>query len=77
MPKHRVSGRQGIFEILTMTDSLRALVRPGVQNQELRQAALAAGMQPLRFAGANKIANARTTFDEVIAVAPPLETSAI
>lgn len=66
-------GREGIFEILTMTDTLSELVRPGVQTNDLRRAALARGMQPLRLAGAHKIANEKTTFSEVFAVVPPAD----
>jgi general secretion pathway protein E len=68
-------GREGIFEILTMNDRLSELVRPGVQTPELRRAALSDGMQPLRIAGANKIAAAKTAFSEVFAATPPAESA--
>ncbi|MSR13539.1 MAG: type II/IV secretion system protein [Gammaproteobacteria bacterium] len=66
-------GREGIFEILTMNETLSELVQPGVQTPVLRRAALAAGMQPLRLAGARKIAGGRTSFSEVFSVAPLAE----
>ncbi len=63
-------GREGIYEILTVSDAISALIRPGMHTQELRRAALAHGMQPLRLAGAHKIAAEKTNFVEVFGVVP-------
>ena len=64
-------GREGIYEILTVGSSINELIRPGCHTGELRRAALANGMRPLRLAGALKVATGRTTFTEVMSVVPP------
>ena len=64
-------GREGIYEILTIDDTLNALIKPGCSSVELRRAGLANGMRPLRQAGAFKIGAGRTTFAEVMSVVPP------
>jgi len=61
-------GRIGIFEILAMSDGLRALVRPGTETGGLRAQALAEGMRPLRLSGAEKVAAGLTTPSEVFEV---------
>jgi general secretion pathway protein E len=67
-------GREGIFEVMTLNEDLSAMIKPGLHTQELRRAALRAGMRPLRLAGAQKIGSERTTFSEVFAVVPPEES---
>ena len=64
-------GRAGIYEIMTVTESIARLIRPGTHAAEIREAALREGMQPLRLAGAHKIAAEKSTFNEVLAVVPP------
>ena len=64
-------GRAGIYELLEVDDSIRqelAETRPGLDR--IRRRAMKAGMKPLRLAGAKKIANGVTTFEEVLKVAP-------
>jgi general secretion pathway protein E len=63
-------GRAGIYEILRLNEELCELIRPQMQAATLRQAALGAGMRPLRIAGAHKIAAGMTTLEEVLAVVP-------
>jgi general secretion pathway protein E len=64
-------GREGIYEVLTVNNTLNALIRPGCNTGELRRAALANGMRPLRLAGALKVGSGRTTFTEVMSAVPP------
>ncbi len=66
-------GRMGIYELLTVTDAFKALVEPGVGPTPLRKQAVADGMQPLRLAGALRVAEGLTTLPEVIAATPSLE----
>jgi general secretion pathway protein E len=66
-------GRLGLYETLRATPALRRLIRPECDVATLRQQALKDGMQPLRLAGARKVAEGRTTIEEVLAVAPPIE----
>lgn len=63
-------GREGIYEILVVDEALSALIRPDAHTPELRRTALAAGMRPLRVAGAHKVASGRTTVEEVLSVVP-------
>lgn len=63
-------GRQGLYEILAITESLTELIRPETPALTLRRHALAHGMQPLRRAGALKVASGTTTLEEVLSVSP-------
>jgi general secretion pathway protein E len=64
-------GRSGLYELLTMTDELRARITSDANLQAIRQQAMTDGMKPLRLAGANKVAAGITTVDEVLKNAPP------
>ncbi len=59
-------GRMGIFEILTMDESIRSLVQTGASMEELRAAAIGAGMRSLRAAGLQAALEGRTTLEEVL-----------
>ncbi len=63
-------GREGIYEILKVSDELSELITPTVNTSDLRRSALTHGMRPLRISGAHKIAAGRTTLEEVISVVP-------
>ena len=65
-------GRSGIYEILPMTDELRALMGTGVDLRDLRRSAMRTGVKPLRLAGAAKVALGVTTIEEVLKTAPPM-----
>ena len=67
-------GRTGIYEMLTLTPALRKLITSETDLLQLRQAATQAGMQPLMLNGAEKVAAGLTTVEEVLKVAPPIET---
>jgi general secretion pathway protein E len=62
--------RQGLYEILTITESLTELIQPETPALTLRRHALQQGMQPLRRAGALKVAARTTTLEEVLSVTP-------
>ena len=64
-------GRMGIYELLTVGESFKALVQNGASMAELRQQAVADGMRPLRLAGALRAAEGLTTLQEVISATPP------
>ncbi|MSQ66615.1 MAG: type II/IV secretion system protein [Gammaproteobacteria bacterium] len=64
-------GRVGLYEVLTLSEALQTLVKPGLQTNALREAAVRDGMRPLRLSGAAKIAAGKTTFTEVLSVVPP------
>jgi general secretion pathway protein E len=66
-------GRIGLYEMLTVSEALRAMIKPGVQSHELRALALSNGMVPLRLSGAMKIAAGLTTLEEVLSVVPSME----
>ena len=63
-------GRVGIYEILTLTAGLRALIRPHADLDALRDQARKDGMRSLRLSGAEKVHAGLTTIDEVLKVAP-------
>ena len=63
-------GRQGIYEMLQITDDIRAAILPSVDHRQLRLHALRHGMTPLRLAGAIKVAAGSTTLSELLSVVP-------
>jgi len=63
-------GRAGVYEILPMTDSLKALVSGSADAGKIRTRAMKDGMKTLRLSGAQKIAQGMTTIEEVLRVAP-------
>lgn len=63
-------GRQGIYELLKVTDDLKTLVYEGAQIRQLRKQGIADGMNLLRVSGAYKVAAGVTTIEEVLRVAP-------
>jgi general secretion pathway protein E len=64
-------GRAGLYEILTMTDGVRALVTDRPDLGRIRERAMRDGMRPLRLSGAIKVAAGQTTIEEVLRNAPP------
>jgi general secretion pathway protein E len=63
-------GRIGLYEIMTLTPSLRKLIHAEAEDGKIREQAFKEGMKPLRVSGAMKIATGLTTVDEVVKVAP-------
>ena len=63
-------GRAGVYEIMVMDETLKALITPGADVQALRRAALKQGMCSLRIAGLRKVNAGLTTLAEVLRVTP-------
>ncbi|MBI4743882.1 MAG: type II secretion system ATPase GspE [Actinobacteria bacterium] len=61
-------GRTGIFELLLMNDQLRELTINKRPTAELKAAAIASGMKPLREDGFDKVKKGITTLEEVLRV---------
>jgi general secretion pathway protein E len=61
-------GRTGIYELLVVDDALRRLIHARAPEHELRAAALAAGMLPLRRDGARWLAEGQTALAELVRV---------
>jgi general secretion pathway protein E len=67
-------GRLGLYEILLMSPEVRKTVTAHTDLSKLKEVALREGMQPLRISGARKIGAGLTTMDEVLKVAPPVQS---
>ena len=65
------SGRVGIYEILLLSPAVKKLITAEADLARIREQAYKDGMKPLRISGAMKVASGITTFEEVLAVAPP------
>ena len=61
-------GRQGIYEVMPMTETLQAFADEKSDLPKLRQAAYREGMRSLRLSGAQKVAAGQTTVSEVLRV---------
>ncbi|MES2822334.1 MAG: GspE/PulE family protein [Pseudomonadota bacterium] len=66
-------GRQGLYEILILSETLKEKVTSDCNLMELRRQAMKEGMRTLRLSGAQKVAAGLTTVEEVMRVAPPPE----
>ncbi|WIO74458.1 GspE/PulE family protein [Porticoccaceae bacterium LTM1] len=63
-------GRQGIYEILPMSETLRPMIQENVDLDQLRLQAMKEGMRTLRLSGAQKVGVGLTSIEEVMRVAP-------
>jgi type IV pilus assembly protein PilB len=59
-------GRQGIFEIMLLSEKLKQMVIESVSTAELRKAARSEGMRTLRESGITAIYDGYTTIEEVV-----------
>ena len=59
-------GRQGLYEVMMMTPALRKLILHNVGAQEIKDAAIDAGMLTLRMDGWLKVLKGITTMEQVI-----------
>ena len=59
-------GRDGVFEVLAVSEKTRKLVGSGASGQEIRNQAVQDGMVPLRRAGMLKVKAGVTTAEEVL-----------
>jgi general secretion pathway protein E len=67
-------GRAGLYELLELNDALQSSIHPHYDAGALRKQAAKLGLQPLRLAGAMKVAQGLTTIDEVLRATPRWET---
>ncbi len=63
-------GRQGLYEVMPMTEALQNCIDDNTDLQKLRQEAFKEGMRSLRLSGAQKVAAGITTVSEVLRVTP-------
>lgn len=63
-------GRQGIYEILLVNESIRPLITADTDISMLRLQAMKEGMRTLRLSGAQKVGAGLTSVEEVMRVAP-------
>jgi type IV pilus assembly protein PilB len=61
-----LKGRQGIYEVMAMTQRLRKLILQNMGVQELKEAAVQDGMLTLRMDGLLKILKGITTVEQVV-----------
>jgi len=63
-------GRQGIYEVMPMSDNLQRFLDEKADLPRLRKEAYKEGMRSLRLSGAQKVAAGTTTMNEVLRVTP-------
>ncbi len=63
-------GRAGIYELLQMSPNVKEMITPTVHLEDLRRQAYKEGMRPMRVSGLNKVAQGKTTYDEIVKVTP-------
>jgi len=61
-------GRTGIFEVLVVDDNIRELILRKASAEEIKKAAVKAGMKTLRDDGLLKVMEGKTSLDEVLRV---------
>jgi type IV pilus assembly protein PilB len=59
-------GRQGLYEVMSLTPELRRLILRGGSVEELRDQAVRDGMLTLRMDGLKKVERGVTTLEEVV-----------
>jgi general secretion pathway protein E len=63
-------GRAGLYELLTIEESVKTHLHPTLDMSALRRQAVQEGLRPLRLAGAMKVAEGMTTLEEVLRSTP-------
>lgn len=63
-------GRMGLYEILVLSAEMKRLVGDGANLNQIKKQAYQEGLQPLRLAGAKRVAQGTTTLEEVMRVVP-------
>ncbi|MCV2354340.1 GspE/PulE family protein [Paucibacter sp. B2R-40] len=63
-------GRAGLYELLTIEESVKAHLHPTPDISALRRQAVQEGLRPLRLAGAMKVAEGQTTLEEILRSTP-------
>ncbi len=67
-------GRAGLYEIMLMSEPLKALIDVNPDMTRLRRQCIKEGMYSLRLSGAQKVANGLTTIEEVLRVTPDMDS---
>ena len=67
-------GRQGIYEVLVNSPALQQEITSQLETARVREIAMDEGMKTLRLSGATRVARGQTTIEEVMRVAPVLDT---
>jgi general secretion pathway protein E len=63
----------GIYEIVTLDEPFKRLVRQDCDLSALRRQAVKQGMRPLRLSAAQKVADGLTTAEECLKVVPRID----
>ena len=63
-------GRIGIYEVLLVDDQIRAAIRAGLRDDEVRALARGAGMRAMQDDAMSKVTSGMTTLEEVLRVVP-------
>jgi general secretion pathway protein E len=66
-------GRTGLYELLSLTEDMKALIHAAPDITALRRQAVKEGMHPLRVVGVSKVASGQTSIAEVLQTTPVLE----
>ncbi|AIS19076.1 type II secretion system protein E [Pseudomonas rhizosphaerae] len=66
-------GRAGVYEVLLMSDGVKACIGANTDFAALRRQACREGMRSLRLGGARQIAAGLTTLEEVLRVTPRID----
>lgn len=67
-------GRQGIYEVLVNSRAVQAHITSQLDTAKIREIAMGEGMHTLRLSGAARVARGETTIEEVMRVAPQMDT---
>ncbi len=67
-------GRQGIYEVLVCSQNVQTEIHSQLEAARVRELAMREGMKTLRLSGAARVARGETTIEEVLRVAPALES---
>ncbi|MEL0168469.1 MAG: GspE/PulE family protein [Pseudomonadaceae bacterium] len=63
-------GRAGVYELMPLSDGIKALIHNDTDIAQLRRQAYKEGMHSLRLSGAQKVGAGLTTIEEVLRVTP-------
>ncbi|MDC8787277.1 GspE/PulE family protein [Roseateles koreensis] len=63
-------GRAGLYELLTVSETIKTHLHPTPDLSALRRQAMQEGLRPLRLAGAMKVAEGSTTLEEILRSTP-------
>jgi general secretion pathway protein E len=69
-------GRAALYELMLLSEGVRAAVHPQLDSARLRRQAAKEGLLPLRMAGLVKVAEGVTTLEEVLRCTPGWDSSA-